>query len=95
MGTSNNLRITLRYTGNLEACTKKKEECLVLRVNATVSDILGILIAKYGKEIKKEIYIEDSDKPACILLVDGRSVSTDYILSDNDKVLFLSPVGGG
>lgn len=87
---------------NFSIVTGKKQEIVKVPDGATLSDLLNLLVERYGPALQKELFIPQTGevKPHVLILLNGRSVDQfrdrfKTVLSQNDSVMFTFPVSGG
>ncbi len=94
------MEVEVRYYTVLREITEKRTERVELRENSTVSDLVQVLIMKYGERFSSYIYdTNQSLRNHVSYMVNGVNVNKgegfDTLLHDNDVFSFLPPVGGG
>lgn len=75
------------------------ERAIEIQENATIGDLLTILMERYPK-LEDEIFLEDGIlKDFVNILLNGRNIAfiegLDSILSDGDLIALFPPAGGG
>ncbi|WFO76080.1 MoaD/ThiS family protein [Desulfurococcaceae archaeon MEX13E-LK6-19] len=85
-------RIIVEYKMWLREKIGKEYEELELSPGSTLADLVTELVSKYS--VLKNI-MGDHGGTGLITLVNGRTVPSNYVLKDGDKVIVLPPVSGG
>ncbi len=85
-------RIIVEYKMWLREKIGKEYEELELPPGSTLDDLVAELVGKYS--ILKNV-MEDHGGTGLITLVNERTVPSDYVFKDGDKVIVLPPVSGG
>lgn len=92
--------VKVRALFQLKEMLGANEVALYLGENATIKDLIQLLIEKYGRKLEATLKRPDgSINPIITILVNGRQI--DFIngietkLTNGDVVSFIPPVGGG
>jgi MoaD family protein len=94
------MKVQVKYYAMIRDLTGKKLETLILPDDATVRDLLHLLIKKYGKKISNYIYDKEK-KPRDYLsyVLDGVNIYSlegfKTELRDGSIFHLLPPIGGG
>ena len=94
------MRVTVNFFTSLREITGKKEEEIESPRGITVEEALGHLSKKHGHQFRNYVYDENGKVRSHLLfMVNGESITTlqgfKTKLRDGDKVVILTPVGGG
>ena len=92
------MRVTVRFVSRAREIIGAREEILEVKIPATVLEILKMLIAKRGSQLKEYLLEPDSNNPRQHLrfLLNGQSVSPSDVITTGDSVILIfPPVGGG
>ena len=89
--------VIVRYLGASSNIARKRMESITLDDDATLEDLLNILVAKYGGPMKNLFYERSGElKPLVILLVNGKPVEgLATQLNNNDEVALTPFIAGG
>lgn len=82
-----NTNILIKYFSVISEITNKKKESFQLKSGETVEELLQLLTQQYPEMSQYIPYIR--------VAVNQNYVSMDYRPSDNDEVVFITPVSGG
>lgn len=92
------MKVKVRYFARLREITGKSEEEFELKNAERLSELLKLLVDKYGEDLQRVLFRGEKLNPSIQLLVSGIEVSTRYEkvrLRNGDVVAILPPVGGG
>ena len=87
----------MKYFGSSATMTRKKMEHLSFNENSKASDLVDLLIIRYGTSFKRLFYDKDGEmKPLVMLFVNGKAVE-DYSIevTSGDEVSIAPLIAGG
>lgn len=85
--------VFVKLLGYFSQITGKREEKVTLDKGSTVETLLQVLISKYGREFRDAIGRQGFRE--ALIVVNGRKVEKDHVLSHGDEVIISFPIGGG
>ncbi|MEM2093928.1 MAG: hypothetical protein QXI32_01365 [Candidatus Bathyarchaeia archaeon] len=95
------MKVTVKFTQNIRALTQTDQTVFELREGAHLSDLLQVLIARYGEKLAELLYTSEQSPidtwPSVI--VDGKAMTLDPVtnvtLKEGSLVVLLSAGSGG
>ena len=94
------MEVEVRYYTVLREITGKRSELVEVQENSSVSNLIQLLIKKYGECFSSHIYdTRQGLRNQVSYMLNGVNINkrkgVDTLLQDNDVFSFLPPVGGG
>jgi molybdopterin converting factor small subunit len=92
------MKVTVKFVGRAREILGAREEILEVKPVTTVLEILRMLTAKHGNQLREYLFEPDSNNPRQYLrfLLNGQAVSaSDAIAADDSVILVFPPIGGG
>jgi molybdopterin converting factor small subunit len=95
------MKINVHYISLVKSFTKTSQEVVDLKEEASLSDLLDKISAKYGKPLTLEVYdpTKKEMKPNFVALINGihmdqlKGINTQ--LKDSDTVILMALMTGG
>jgi molybdopterin converting factor small subunit len=95
------MKINVHYISLVKSFTKTSQEVVDLKEEASLSDLLDKISAKYGKPLTLEVYdpTKKEMKPNFVALINGihmdqlKGINTQ--LKDGDTVILMALMTGG
>ena len=92
--------VEVSYFSNVRALTGESESTLELPDRSSVHDLLIIVAARYGDELREYLLNDERGlHPHVVVILNGRGVGVldglDTALNDGDRVTILPSIGGG
>jgi len=81
------MKIRVRYFASFREISGQNEEILTLDDGATITDVRGLLLARYPR---MQAVMERS-----VYAVNRGYVAAETALHEGDEVVFIPPMGGG
>jgi len=94
------LKVEVKFYAMLREATGRRKESVELAEKSTVGDLVSLLSERYGGDLTHFIY-DDRGRVRNYLsfMLNGYNIYSldgfDTLLSENDVVAILPPVGGG
>lgn len=97
------MKVRVRFTSQISVLTKTDHTDIDLDQNASLTDLLRVLNARYGEGFLDLVYTSEQGSVDvwASVIVDGQVVPlpvmpmTDVKLKEGSVVVFMAPVGGG
>ncbi|OGO18106.1 MAG: hypothetical protein A2Z14_13290 [Chloroflexi bacterium RBG_16_48_8] len=62
---------------------------------STMGDLLSYLLLTFGDPLRKRLVRESDGKPFVVFVINGEKAELSDLLSPEDEVLIVPPIGGG
>jgi len=94
------IRVEVGYFSNVRALTGEPGSTLELPDGSYVRDLLIVVAAMYGDELREYLFTEDNMLHShVVVILNGRGVGVldglNTALNDGDRVAILPSIGGG
>lgn len=94
------IRVEVSYFSNVRALTGESGSTLELPERSSVRDLLIVVAARYGDELKGYLFTDDGGLHShVVIILNGRGVGVldglETALNDGDRVAILPSIGGG
>lgn len=89
------MKVTVKFLVSLGLGIDNSEIEVEVTEGATVADLINKLEQKYPSENIKEILLDHQGRLKVALMVNQKAAKLNSVLSDGDKVVFLTVVTGG
>jgi len=93
------VKVRVRYFTTLRELAETPEERITLKEDATLVDLIGIIVSKYGKEAQDYLYKKGKIDPSIYFLINGKDSrilsGLKTRLRDGDIIAIIPPIGGG
>ncbi len=94
------IRVQVNFFSNVRALTGEPGSTLELPEGSSVRDLLGIVAARYGDELREYLFTDEEGLHShVVVILNGMGVGVlrglDTALNDGDRVAILPTIGGG
>jgi len=91
-----NMKVRVRYFGNISQKLGKKEESFFLTGSPIIGDLLRSIVERYGEGYRGLFYLSnESEKPGILITKNRVLAGKEERLSDGDEISMIPVVSGG
>lgn len=89
------MKVKVHFFGNFRYMSKRSEQTIELRLNASIRELLDYLVEKYTK--MADILSKDKIKESHVLIIHGEKPVHNYntTLTEGDKLYLFIMLAGG